>query len=89
MQPAEQGDQTATAIVVERDLTLSIDRGQREVGSGITGAQGRERHDESLLTTRDSSARLTWAAGGAIVAPGGGRKAGVPPAARLAALGLR
>ena len=38
---AEQGDQdrAATAIVVERDLALSIDRGQREVGGGITGAQ--------------------------------------------------
>jgi hypothetical protein len=51
VQPAEQAhqDRTATAIVVERDLALSIDRGQREVRGGITGAQGGKYHDESLL----------------------------------------
>ena len=51
MQPAEQAhqDRTATAIVAERDLAFSIDRGQRKVGSGITGAKGAERHDETLL----------------------------------------
>jgi hypothetical protein len=43
VQAAEQGDEdrTASAIVVERDLALSIDRGQREVGSGITGVKER------------------------------------------------
>jgi len=51
VQAAEQThqDRTATAIVVERDLALSIDRGQREVGGGITRAQGGKRHDESFL----------------------------------------
>jgi len=52
VQAAEQAhqDRTATAIVVvERDLALSIDRGQREVGGGITRAQGGKRHDESLF----------------------------------------
>jgi hypothetical protein len=51
VQAAEQGHQdgTAAAIVVERDLALSIDRGQRERGGGITRAQGGERHDERLL----------------------------------------
>jgi len=51
VQAAEQAQQerTAPAKVVERDLALSIDCGQREVRGGITGAQGGERHDESLL----------------------------------------
>src|SRR6202035_3465447 len=46
VQAAEQGDEdrTASAIVVERDLALSIDRGQREVGSGITGVKERGWH---------------------------------------------
>jgi hypothetical protein len=54
VQAAEQADQDRTAIeiVVERDLALSIDRGQREVGGGITGAKGRERHEQGHLSIR-------------------------------------
>ena len=50
MQAAEQTDQNraASAIVVERDLAFSIDRGQREGGSGITGTEKRGRHVPEL-----------------------------------------
>ena len=53
MQAAEQGDEdrTAPAIVVERDLTFSIDRGQREVGGGITGTK-KIVNQRVILTTR-------------------------------------
>src|SRR5262249_20746168 len=51
VQAAVQGQQewAAAAIVVERDLSVSIDGGQREGGGGVTWGQRAERHGEGRL----------------------------------------